>query len=117
MSQLSAFKPSNKRYYQVTDFTVKEEEKEITPQIISTTPVMRLKITQSPTPRSVSCTPDTGPRSKKKWNEQLKKIAVAKAKEIGLTKATRFLQIHFPNEYSDLAPSTLQYWIQKAEVA
>ena len=109
MSCLSVFKPSNKRFYQVTDFTKKKEE--MYKPTVSSTPIVSLKIAQSPSPNSAM----KMKRIKKKWNATLKKIAVAKAKEIGLTKATRFLQVTYPNEYAELSPSTLQYWIQKCD--
>ena len=122
----SAFKPSNKRYYQVITYPTHtqlqqqiQQTQTVYHQIptISSTPVMRMKIAQSPAPKSFSASPEKTTRNKKKWSNQLKKIAVAKAKEIGLTKATRYLQLHYPNEYSELSPSTLQYWIHKCTTA
>ena len=111
---MSAFKPSNKFYYQVTHFRQFEQKEQ--PAKVSSTPVARVLIAQSPSPRSVLKASPNKPRSsKKKWSSTLKKIAVAKAKEIGLTKATRYLQVNYPKEFAELAPSTLQYWIQKAQ--
>ncbi|KAL7718455.1 Uncharacterized protein QTN25_004375 [Entamoeba marina] len=51
---------------------------------------------------------------KKRWEPYLKERAVEKAKEIGLTHATNQLQQLYPDLYSELCPSTLQYWVQKA---
>ncbi|KAL7714363.1 Uncharacterized protein QTN25_008139 [Entamoeba marina] len=73
-------------------------------------------VVQSPSPSSIKQV--TSPkhrvsRTKKRWTLQLKMEAVTKAKEIGLTKATRYLQNAYPESYGELSPSTLQYWIQK----
>ena len=54
------------------------------------------------------------PRVKRQWSQPLKDIAVQKAREIGLTRATRYLQNNYPAVFRDLSPSTLQYWMHKA---
>ena len=54
-------------------------------------------------------------KSKKYWTTEQKKLAVEKAKELGLSKATKYLQMYCPQIFSDLSPSTLQYWIHKTK--
>ena len=54
-------------------------------------------------------------KSKKYWTTEQKKLAVEKAKELGLSKATKYLQLYCPQIFSDLSPSTLQYWIHKSK--
>ncbi|GAB1222175.1 hypothetical protein ENUP19_0246G0016 [Entamoeba nuttalli] len=53
---------------------------------------------------------------KKRWDSRLKVEAVKKAEELGLTHATNHLQKTYPELYSDLCPSTLQYWVQQSNV-
>ncbi|ELP93664.1 hypothetical protein EIN_005650 [Entamoeba invadens IP1] len=105
MTQMSVFKPANKAYYEVkafADFLT-----------IGQSPIPKTVIIQSPSPSFYKPTLPKIPRTKKKWTVQHKKEAVKKAREIGLTKATRFLQKNYPETFCDLSPSTLQYWIQK----
>lgn len=54
-------------------------------------------------------------KSKKYWTTEQKKLAVEKAKEMGLSKATKYLQMCCPQIFCDLSPSTLQYWIYKSK--
>ena len=111
---LSCFTPCKPSFYTVIDYSTVQND-----YTVSATPLFSSSIiSKSPNPNKIDTKPvniNKTQRMKKKWSLQLKKIAVAKAKEIGLTKATRFLQINYPNEYSELSPSTLQYWIQKFE--
>ncbi|EDR23993.1 hypothetical protein EDI_009820 [Entamoeba dispar SAW760] len=53
---------------------------------------------------------------KKRWDPQLKIKAIKKAEELGLTHATNHLQKTYPELYSDLCPSTLQYWVQQSNI-
>ncbi|ELP86464.1 hypothetical protein EIN_032550 [Entamoeba invadens IP1] len=53
------------------------------------------------------------PKKKHHWNDYERQIAIRKAKEMGLTKATRFLQTSLPTLFAGLSASTLQYWIRK----
>ncbi|EKE39401.1 hypothetical protein ENUP19_0047G0059 [Entamoeba nuttalli] len=49
---------------------------------------------------------------KKRWCQAIKMNAVKKFYELGLTKAVRVLIEQHPEQYKDLTPSTLQYWVQ-----
>ncbi|BFU26043.1 hypothetical protein KM1_238970 [Entamoeba histolytica HM-3:IMSS] len=51
-------------------------------------------------------------QKKKRWNQAIKLNAVKKFYELGLTKTVRTLIEEFPEQYQDLTPSTLQYWVQ-----
>ncbi|KAL7715371.1 Uncharacterized protein QTN25_006997 [Entamoeba marina] len=48
---------------------------------------------------------------KKRWSQAVKMKAVRKFHELGLTKAVRYLTKINPEQFKDLTPSTLQYWV------
>ena len=51
-------------------------------------------------------------QKRKRWSEYVKMNAVRKYHQFGLTKAIRILHEENPEQYADLTPSTLQYWVQ-----
>ncbi|KAL7718943.1 Uncharacterized protein QTN25_003888 [Entamoeba marina] len=111
MKSMSAFVPCDNSFYLVQYNTHSDGF-----MTIGQSPTPLSLVTQSPSPSNlklVSLPNYRVPRTKRRWSLRLKMEAVAKAKEIGLTKATRFLQNTYPESYGELSPSTLQYWIQK----
>ncbi|EMS16901.1 hypothetical protein KM1_143140 [Entamoeba histolytica HM-3:IMSS] len=108
---ISVFKPCRKEMYSIV--YGKSTNLNLT---VCPSPMSKTVVIQSPSPMDFKKSTIPVPRVsrlKKKWNNELKRVAVTKAKEIGLTKATRFLQLNYPTEFGELSPSTLQYWIQK----
>ena len=55
-------------------------------------------------------------KTKIKWTDEKKNLAIRTAKEIGLTKATRLLKSKYPKEFKNLSPSTVQYWLAKDKI-
>ena len=48
---------------------------------------------------------------KKRWLQAVKMNAVRKCQMYGLSKAVKMLIEENPEQYKDLTPSTLQYWV------
>ncbi|ELP93426.1 hypothetical protein EIN_058810 [Entamoeba invadens IP1] len=92
---LSSFKPVARRLYEVIDTNT---------ILVSSSSINEKK------PRLVK----ERKYKKKRWDPALKAQAVKLAEELGLTHATNHLQKKLPDLYSDLCPSTLQYWVQQA---
>ncbi|ELP93511.1 hypothetical protein EIN_060360 [Entamoeba invadens IP1] len=108
---LSAFKPVKPHYFEVIDFKTQNIFADVV--LNSPSPIENIKI-KSPCPATVVIKER---KTKKYWTNEQKKIAVEKARVLGLSKATKFLQLNYPTAFADLSPSTLQYWIHKSKVA
>ncbi|ELP93383.1 hypothetical protein EIN_057980 [Entamoeba invadens IP1] len=106
---MSAFVPSPPESYKVDSFF------ELVPTTPTITPVVSatpLNKTQDFTKPKLYKQLTRSTRGKKSWTTEQKEYAMEKAQLLGLTKATRFLQIQNQEVYGDLSPSTLQYWLQ-----
>ncbi|BFU20003.1 hypothetical protein EHI8A_108990 [Entamoeba histolytica HM-1:IMSS-B] len=102
---LSVFKPSDIRSYKIIDSKINE------PTVILSSPPP-LEVVKEKSAKPIT-TVIKERKTKKYWSTEQKKLAVEKAKILGLSKATKYLQVTYPGIYSDLSPSTLQYWIHK----
>ncbi|ELP95114.1 hypothetical protein EIN_254980 [Entamoeba invadens IP1] len=102
-SYTSAFKPVKNNLYTISTFK----------PLVGTFSAFRK--TPSPNETLVKFPKgDINKTSKKYWTNEQRCFAVAKSKILGLSKATKFLQMIHPSVYGDLSRSTLQYWIKKA---
>ena len=100
---LSVFKPCNKSLYKIETSNYQSTDKD---DVIRQSPLYLKQYSLKPKKNKKK-------KYKKRWNSNLKEIAIEKAKEVGLTKATRYLQMTYPSEFAELCASTLQYWLQK----
>ena len=99
---MSVFKPVDKSMYEI-----------IFNEIISATPKPEEFVIRDKSSKSVKPISPRQKKQKKYWSPVQKLHAIEVAKQMGLSKATRYLQVHFPENFADLSPSTLQYWIVK----
>ena len=107
MNPLSVFQPSNPMSYSVITYSQGIEitvpkSPDSNDYVCSSSPKLIRRLYYKPIKRE-----------KKYWSPALKQIALQKAHLLGLSKATRCLQLENPAIFGDLSPSTLQYWIQK----
>ena len=122
----SVFTPVDKQTYQIL-FSFKHNENEIKDYIPETpSPFQSLLIeceenkernifnNQMKQPKRVNALKKTK-NSKRMWTNEEKSYAIQKALQIGIAKALRILQNEYSLIYSDLAPSTLQYWVARSK--
>ena len=107
MNSLSVFHPSHPQSYEVITYPTIET------LTVPRSPVLNETVCSSSPKLFRPLYYKPIKREKKYWSPQLKRIALQKAHLLGLSKATRCLQLENPAIFGDLSPSTLQYWIQK----
>ena len=90
----SVFRPCKKEFYQIINGF-----QTVTSPMNSTESVSRTVINK-----------EEKKPSRRRWKKEEKEMAISIGKEMGLSKATRYLQ-NMP-EFKELCPSTLYYWIK-----
>ncbi|EDR25088.1 hypothetical protein EDI_291850 [Entamoeba dispar SAW760] len=95
----SVFTPCKKEFYQILDGYNTLRSPSLSSETVNTT---------FPSGDTKNSSP-----KRKRWDKTSREKAVKIGKEMGLSKATRFLQK--TSEYKDLCASTLYYWIKSSE--
>ncbi|ELP85824.1 hypothetical protein EIN_281950 [Entamoeba invadens IP1] len=103
-TSISAFRFAPVSSYEVTDWVC--DNSALVESSVSRSSLSRLEMTK-PTVSKLQ-------RAKKQWKDSERIVAVLKAREMGLTKATHFLKENYPAVFSKLSASTLQYWLKMA---
>ena len=119
---MSVFIPVDKELYQVTHWYTDESENMMvvaTPSPITNSieslSVQRKKEANLMKPKIVKVIRKEKKNEKKFWTLEEKIFAIRKAQTIGISKALRFLQNEYSDVYSELSPSTIQYWVSKCK--
>ena len=114
----SCFKPVSHSEYQIVWF---QRERKVNTIPKTPSPMQRSiessddKIHQMKKPEMIKVESIHKIKKRKNWTSEERSFAIQKGLFMGIAKALRMLHSQYPLIYSDLSPSTLQYWVAKSK--
>ena len=117
---MSVFRPVDTQLYQVVYWYPEQPEtplivKTPSPNVYSSENSNKQKEESYMKPKRVKVIQKDSKKEKKFWTIEEKVFAIRKAQMIGISKALRLLQNEYSDVYSELSPSTIQYWVSKCK--